>query len=111
MAGLYFEEFEIGKVYEHDITRTVTEMDNVMFTCLTHNPQPLHLDARGPSLEALAAHGELEERRVARQRPGVRAQPQEPQIGLRLFQRDFCLLAFHTVELGRCRKRKWTVSC
>lgn len=45
MAGLYFEEFEIGKVYEHAITRTVTEMDNVLFTCLTHNPQPLHLDA------------------------------------------------------------------
>ncbi|MFV0298275.1 MAG: MaoC/PaaZ C-terminal domain-containing protein, partial [Hyphomicrobiaceae bacterium] len=43
MAGLYFEEFEIGKVYEHEITRTVTEMDNVMFTALTHNPQPLHL--------------------------------------------------------------------
>lgn len=45
MSGLYFEEFEIGKVYEHAITRTVTEMDNVLFTCLTHNPQPLHLDA------------------------------------------------------------------
>ena len=45
MAGLYFEEFEIGKVYEHPITRTVTEMDNVLFTALTHNPQPLHLDA------------------------------------------------------------------
>ena len=45
MSGLYFEEFEIGKVYEHAITRTVSEMDNVLFTCLTHNPQPLHLDA------------------------------------------------------------------
>ncbi|MEZ5849259.1 MAG: MaoC family dehydratase [Hyphomicrobiaceae bacterium] len=45
MSGLYFEQFEIGKVYEHSITRTVTEMDNVLFTCLTHNPQPLHLDA------------------------------------------------------------------
>jgi acyl dehydratase len=45
MAGLYFEEFEIGKIFEHDITRTVTEMDNVLFTALTHNPQPLHLDA------------------------------------------------------------------
>ncbi len=45
MSGLYFQEFEIGKVYKHPITRTVTEMDNVLFTCLTHNPQPLHLDA------------------------------------------------------------------
>ena len=44
MAGLYFEEFEIGQVFEHALTRTVTEMDNFMFTALTHNPQPLHLD-------------------------------------------------------------------
>ena len=45
MAGLYFEEFVIGQKFKHEITRTVTEMDNVLFTCLTHNPQPLHLDA------------------------------------------------------------------
>lgn len=45
MAGLYFEEFVIGQKFQHPITRTVTEMDNVLFTCLTHNPQPLHLDA------------------------------------------------------------------
>ena len=45
MAGLYYEEFEIGQVFEHPITRTVTEMDNVLFSALTHNPQPLHLDA------------------------------------------------------------------
>ena len=44
MAGLYFEEFEIGQVFEHSLTRTITEMDNFMFTALTHNPQPLHLD-------------------------------------------------------------------
>lgn len=44
MAGLYFEEFAEGQVFEHAITRTVTEMDNVLFTALTHNPQPLHLD-------------------------------------------------------------------
>jgi acyl dehydratase len=44
MAGLYFEEFEIGHVFKHQPGRTVTEMDNVMFTCMTMNPQPLHLD-------------------------------------------------------------------
>jgi acyl dehydratase len=44
MRGLYFEEFEIGAVYRHPLTRTVTEMDNVMFTSLTMNLQPLHLD-------------------------------------------------------------------
>jgi acyl dehydratase len=41
---LWFEEFEIGKTYRHPITRTVTEMDNMMFSCLTMNPQPLHID-------------------------------------------------------------------
>ena len=44
MAGLWLEEFEIGRVYAHPITRTVTEMDNMMFSCLTMNPQPLHID-------------------------------------------------------------------
>lgn len=44
MRGLYFEEFEIGHVFEHAIRRTVTEMDNTLFSCLTHNPQPLHID-------------------------------------------------------------------
>lgn len=44
MAGLYFDEFVIGQVFKHDLTRTVTEMDNIMYCALTHNPQPLHLD-------------------------------------------------------------------
>jgi acyl dehydratase len=44
MAGLYFEEFEEGQIFEHAISRTVTEMDNVLFSTLTMNPQPLHLD-------------------------------------------------------------------
>ncbi len=45
MAGLYYEEFEVGMEFKHALTRTVTEMDNVMFCAMTHNPQPLHLDA------------------------------------------------------------------
>src|ERR1044072_1629310 len=45
MAGLYFEEFSEGQVFEHALTRSGTEMDNVLFTTLTMNPQPLHLDA------------------------------------------------------------------
>src|SRR5438270_13943989 len=44
MPGLYFEEFEEGQVFEHAISRTVTEMDNVLFSTVTMNPQPLHLD-------------------------------------------------------------------
>ena len=45
LRGLYFEEMEIGAVIKHAYTRTVTEMDNVLFTSLTMNPAPLHLDA------------------------------------------------------------------
>ncbi len=45
MAGLYFEDFEVGQEFKHVFTRTVTEMDNTMFSLLTMNPQPLHIDA------------------------------------------------------------------
>jgi acyl dehydratase len=44
MAGLYFEEFFVGQVFKHAIRRTVSEMDNIMFSALTHNPAALHLD-------------------------------------------------------------------
>jgi len=43
--GLWFEEFEVGTVYEHRPGRTVTEADNVAFTTMTMNTQALHLDA------------------------------------------------------------------
>ena len=55
MRGLYFEEFEVGKTYRHAVTRTVTEMDNVMFSCLTLNMQPLHLDEH---FAATTQHGQ-----------------------------------------------------
>ena len=43
-GGLYFEAFQIGHVYEHRLTRTVTQMDNMLFSNMTLNPQPLHID-------------------------------------------------------------------
>jgi acyl dehydratase len=43
-GGLYFEDFEVGKLYEHRYTRTVTQMDNMLFSNMTLNPQPLHID-------------------------------------------------------------------
>lgn len=43
--GLWFDEMEIGTVYEHRPGRTITEADNVLFTTLTMNTQALHLDA------------------------------------------------------------------
>lgn len=42
--GLYFEEFEVGKIITHALSKTVTEMDNMMFCNMTLNPQPLHID-------------------------------------------------------------------
>ena len=44
MPGLYYEEFEIGHLFTHSLTRTVTEMDNMLFSNMTLNPQPLHID-------------------------------------------------------------------
>ena len=44
MAGKYFEEWKVGDAVAHPLTRTVTETDNLLFSTLTHNPQPLHLD-------------------------------------------------------------------
>tara|TARA_B100000953_G_scaffold90889_1_gene74081 strand:- start:851 stop:1303 length:453 start_codon:yes stop_codon:yes gene_type:complete len=45
LSGKYFEELEIGLTFDHEPGRTVTETDNLLFTALTQNPQPLHLDA------------------------------------------------------------------
>ena len=44
MPGLWFEEFEEGRVFEHEWSRTITETDNHWFSLLTMNPQPLHID-------------------------------------------------------------------
>lgn len=44
MAGLYFEEFEVGQMFKHELTRSVTEADNMLFCNMTMNPQPLHID-------------------------------------------------------------------
>ncbi|GAB4548006.1 MAG: MaoC family dehydratase [Anaerolineales bacterium] len=44
MTGKYFDELEVGATFKHSLGRTVTEMDNVLFSTLTMNPQPLHLN-------------------------------------------------------------------
>jgi len=44
MAGYYFEHFAPGQIFEHAIRRTLTETDNVLFSTMTHNPAPLHID-------------------------------------------------------------------
>ena len=56
MAGKYFEELEIGMRFEHQPGRTVTETDNLLFTTMTLNPQPLHLDAEFASR---TQHGQI----------------------------------------------------
>jgi len=44
MAGRWFEEWQVGAHIAHEIRRTVTETDNVLFSTMTHNTQPLHID-------------------------------------------------------------------
>ena len=44
-GGLYFEDFSVGQLFRHRLTRTVTQMDNMLFSNITLNPQPLHIDA------------------------------------------------------------------
>jgi acyl dehydratase len=44
MAGLYFEQFSLGQAFVHEIRRTVTDMDNILFSALTHNPAAIHID-------------------------------------------------------------------
>ena len=45
MAGRYFDDWQVGEQIEHEIRRTVTETDNLLFSVMTHNSQPLHIDA------------------------------------------------------------------
>lgn len=59
MPGQYYEQLEVGRVFRHDIRRTVTEMDNVLFSALTHNPAAIHLDE-----EYCRAHTEFGQRIV-----------------------------------------------
>jgi acyl dehydratase len=44
VAGKYFEQFEIGQKFVHEVRRTVTDMDNILFSTLTHNPAAIHID-------------------------------------------------------------------
>jgi itaconyl-CoA hydratase len=44
LPGKYFEDLEVGAVFKHSLGRTVTEMDNVLFSSLTLNTQPLHIN-------------------------------------------------------------------
>jgi len=44
MPGKYYEDLEIGARYKHSQGRTITEMDNVLFSALTMNTQPLHIN-------------------------------------------------------------------
>ena len=44
MAGRFFEDWTVGDRMTHEIRRTVTETDNLLFSTMTHNPQPLHID-------------------------------------------------------------------
>jgi acyl dehydratase len=57
-SGMWFEDLDEGLVVAHAVTRTITEADNTLFSVMTMNPQPLHLDAE------FAAESEFGERLV-----------------------------------------------
>jgi acyl dehydratase len=44
MAGLYFDQFEIGQTFIHEVRRTVTDADNMLFSAMTYNPAAIHID-------------------------------------------------------------------
>jgi len=44
MAGLWFDQFEVGRRFAHEVRRTVTDMDNILFSALTYNPAAIHID-------------------------------------------------------------------
>lgn len=44
MPGLWFDDFEVGRVFHHEVRRTVTDMDNMLFSSLTYNPAAIHID-------------------------------------------------------------------
>jgi acyl dehydratase len=44
-TGRVFEDFEVGDIYEHPLGRTILDADNIWFTCLTMNTNPIHFDA------------------------------------------------------------------
>jgi acyl dehydratase len=44
MAGRFFDQWQVGDRIVHEIRRSVTETDNLLFSTMTHNPQPLHID-------------------------------------------------------------------
>lgn len=44
MPGLWFEEFTVGQRFVHEIRRTVTDADNILFSALTYNPAAIHID-------------------------------------------------------------------
>lgn len=44
LAGLYLEQFQVGQMFEHELRKTLTEADNMLFSTMTLNPQPLHID-------------------------------------------------------------------
>ena len=56
MSGKYYEELQLGMEFAHEPGRTVTETDNLLFTTLTLNPQPLHLDVE---FARASIHGQI----------------------------------------------------
>jgi acyl dehydratase len=77
-GGLYFEDFVIGEVHEHRYTRTVTQMDNMLFSNMTLNPQPLHIDRHFCEPAVRGRHRALHDRDHRQTRVEVAARRRHP---------------------------------
>src|SRR5215211_3004568 len=83
--GRFFEDFEVGDIYEHPLGRTVTTTDNLWFTLLTQNTAPIHVDHAFANLgwdeirlpapvfegDTIYSRSEVLEKRASRSRPGI----------------------------------------
>ena len=60
MLGLYFEQFELGQTFKHDMRRTVTENDDVIFSTMTHNPAAIHVEVESSGIPTQSMDSWLE---------------------------------------------------
>ena len=96
MAGLYFEQFDVGQRFEHLVRRTVTETDNLLFSALTMNPAAIHLDAeycQGHRLRGAPRQQRLHPRAAGGPvgvRHHLRHDHRQPRLGGRALSRARC---------------------
>ena len=109
-TGRVFEDFEVGDVYEHPLGRTVIAADNIWFTCLTMNTNPIHFDAEYASADGVQAaagqlvlHARAGDRAVGHRPHGERASPISD--GTRSGCRTRCSKGTPSARRAKCSRR------